>query len=358
MSYVGTTGTNTDFYVNWLTVTPSTTLSACSITAQPTRAGSNVFIASTTGGTAPITIALYRSTTTHFNVTPPTGTTLITSGTSTTLTDSTAVAGEVYWYWAIATDALSTTVTSAAVSGVVADRPSLCLLCIGTSWTYRTPSGGFAPPVWIATYLNNLYGYRTVTAVNSGVGSSKTDDWLSGSSNLTTALAAGAAAYAGMSSGTQKFVHFEHGFNDASSDLLNSTATFKANCQNIFAALISAGWKIIFPYPSFSHNTGQGGPTETAANRDAGNVLRRAYRATVDELVDNVNVFLGSTDVYGYVGARPDLTTDDNNVHPTAAGTQLISLTWAKGVAAAVDKANGIGTTTAGVSATRVFGGL
>lgn len=356
--YNGTGATNTDASLDNLTVTTSSGTPACTLTTQATRQGSIVVTATASGGTAPYTYAWYRDKTKRYTG-PSGGATLLTGQAGATLTDATAVSGEVYWYWCVVTDSASASVTSSPVSGVTADRPPLCLLCIGTSWTYRTPPGGSAPPTWIQTYLTNLHGFRTVTAVNQGAGGSKTDDWLPGSTNLANALAAGATAYAAMPPGAQKFVHFEHGFNDASTDLLNSPSTFGSHCSSIFSALISSGWKIIFPYPSFSHNSGQGGPTETPANLDTANTLLRAYRATVDSLVDNVNVFLGSTDVYDYVGANPQLTTDDNNVHPNASGTQLISQTWAKGVAAAVDRANGIGGgIVAGVATSRIFGGL
>lgn len=345
---VGTT--NPDTMIDWMTVDSTGGLSVTDPAIAAIRDNAIVYSVSISNGTAPYTVQHYYDTTNRFTG-PSGGATLITGQTTTTCTFTSGVAGQVYAFWTKVTDSASNTVTSNPVTAVYADRPPICLMCIGTSHTSYDPSDGDPFPTWIGRYLPLMFGYKTVVVSNQGVGSSYTNLWAPASSNLVTAMAAGNAAAAAMSATRQKWCLFEHGFNDANNPLNDSdnpngvktVADFQTRCAAIFAVLVADGWKIVFPYPVYSWLTTATGKTGTEL--DTSNRQRKAYQAAVDALVDNVNIFKGATEMFDWMGANSARLPNDNGVHPDGAATQYgYGLFHSKAIGAAIDLANGYST--------------
>ena len=182
---------------------------------------------------------------------------------------------------------------------------TLAIGFIGDSITIDVPSGGSAPPSLVATDLA-VHGL-TVTAVNQGVSSTQTNDWLPASTNLTTAKAAFAAAGV-------RLVHIMLGTNDAYTGFTTNTAAqFRANMQAIIGDLVGSGYLVVLAQPPYS-----------SLSRDL--TLLVAYQDELRALSNGVTTFLGDTSAYAYFAAHTSELAD--GVHPTATGSQSLATMW------------------------------
>jgi lysophospholipase L1-like esterase len=269
------------------------------------------------GGTAPLTYQWYRSTTANF--TPGAGN-LLAGATSLTLADSASLTADTpYYYVCRATDGASQTADSNQVAGVLKAAP-LNLGFIGDSITAGYGlSAGQDPATQIVPILRKLYKDRTITATNKAVSGSKTSQWVTGQTNLTSAKTDFASA--GVT-----HVHIMLGANDAASSNLVPAATYKSNLQNIIADLNGAGYKVILSYPTFIPAGANSGATTTASV-----ALARSYMAQIDSLIDNVNVLRGDVWAYNYfIGNLSEYQSD--MTHPTAAGAISLATIWARAI--------------------------
>lgn len=322
---------------------PAVIVGTITAAAEQNSAGVTATCSAASGGTAPYTYQWYRDA----NYRSGTGT-AISGQTSLTLADPGPPAGGAA-YWVRATDAASASANSARVPLVAGWKAPVCLLCIGTSWTQRVPSGGVAPPTTMQDHLSRYAGPRRVDVVNSGVGGSSTHQWQPGSGNLTAALSAGATAYSGMPSGTVKICHVDHGFNDAAYDdsgNVDNTGSgttngkFTTNAQAIIGALKATGWLVVWSKVAYCWYDGTiSGSIRSASTLDAQNASRLGYGQVIDTLAaaDPANVFVGAQHPFELLFAHPEWSTDDSGVHPNATGAAQVGRAWAAGVGAAID---------------------
>lgn len=214
--------------------TGSLNLGTLAVTSS-SPSGVNLSIGAASGGTSPYTYAFYRSTYPTF--TPPGAGMLISSGSSTTCTDTTAASKTPYWYVCYVTD--STTLNGVS-NQVPADLwpPALKLGLVGDS----NLAGGYGvtPVAEMTQRLEALAGIRVVTITNEAVAGSATGNWVSGQTDMTNALAA-------FSSAGVTVVLDCLGTNDAVAGV--SESTYASNQSNICSTLHDAGYTVILLSP-------------------------------------------------------------------------------------------------------------
>lgn len=325
MTYTpGTNGTKTLSFTNNGSLTPPSTISYTATAVGTPVAGTasflsasastiNVSTTAATGGTAPVTRQWYRSTTANALGTALSG------ATSLTLADTTGAADTPYYYTCRFTDAAALTADSNQVAGVL-KAATLKLGFIGDSITAGYGlSAGQDPATQIVAILQKTFKSRVVTATNAAVSGSKSSQWVTGQSNLTTAKTAFAAA--GVT-----HIHCMLGANDAGAANLVSAATYKANLQNIITDLTGAGYKVILSYPTYIP-AGANSNATTAA----GVALGQSYQSQIDSLIDGVNVLRGDTLAFNYFADNLGEYQADL-VHPTATGALSLATMWARAI--------------------------
>ena len=273
-----------------------------------------------TGGTPPYFYQWYRSTTPHFT---PTSATLLTGQTATTLTDSTAVPGTMYFYQCSYSD--SATIPNSGIAAV--DFPAqLWQAPITVGWigdSIETITDSLEVPAWTfpqytAHMLSQWNGLRKVTTLNYGLPGSGTNDWTLGNADndYATAKAAFVAGHANI-------VVIQLGTNDSFSPPRGYTAAqYTANLSPIVANLVSAGFKVAIGYPPYS-------PYDSALG-SGGTARLQAYQSAIDALVDNIHVFPAQKDAFNWFAATPSELTD--GIHPTGLGVDSYALFYAKGI--------------------------
>jgi lysophospholipase L1-like esterase len=189
---------------------------------------------------------------------------------------------------------------------------------IGDSITADVPSGGNAPPTntvnTLATALN-----ITVTAINRGVGSTSTSDWVSGNTNLVNAK----AAFGGPA--VTPIVSIALSVNDSDNLLRRTAAQVQANLQSTVNDLVQAGYLVVLHMPTYTI------PGASAIFDGTSNTLQVAYQQAIWRLAKSRNVFLGDTSGYYWFQARPAQLQGDG-IHPTATGSTNLGTLWAAGL--------------------------
>jgi len=336
--------TGVDLYSNSLSLAEIEVYASASLTfsAQPTLTALNTantgFTISVSGGTSPYTAQLHRSTTSGF--TPGGGTAIsgaTVSGTTITATDSTATPGITYFYKVVVTDSASAVITSNQIPGLVAQY-KLQLLFIGDS--ILTPSYGVINA--IVARIKALKRISQVpTPVNAAVAGTRSNDWISGSTNLNNAKAAVVTAFGSPSPSNPVWINIMIGLNDARiSPPGNSPATYKSNMQSMVNDLVGAGYKVILHAPPMIRIP-QG--VSNGYDTEAGMANLQGYPAQLDSLVDNVNVFAGDRQATTYFAtAWSEFVSDDvgggiyTYVHPSATGGDTYAALWSRAIVDAV----------------------
>jgi lysophospholipase L1-like esterase len=302
---------------NSVTPTSTTLASGSASFVSATNTTINMTCGAATGGTTPYTYQWYRSTTSGF--TPASGN-LLAGATNLTLADSTGLSADTpYFYVCRATDSTSAVADSVQVAGVL-KAAQLNIGFIGDSNTfgYGLPGGTPTMPDNVAVILGKTYKSRTVTCTNRGVSGTKSPDWISGSTNLTNAKAAFAAA--GVT-----HVHYAIGTNDAI--VPTSAATYKSNVQSTVNDLVAAGYKVILSYLVYSQVGG--GSTSGASIAYA-----QQYMQQIDSLINGTTILRGDTLAYNYfIDNLGEFQSD--KLHLTATG----AVSWATMIARAIDRA-------------------
>ncbi len=271
-------------------------------TATPTTTG--VDLTSTpSGGSGGNTFQWYRSTT--YGFTPGSGNTLA-GATTQNVSDTTAVAGTLYFYVLIVTDSGADTATSVQVAGEPF-RAALKAGFLGDSIYANTPTSGVPPPDNFEILAQDWGGYHyDVTVSNQAIAGTSTGDWVSGSADLIAAKSAFASAGV-----THVFILI--GANDALASVsANTYSTQLASCVN---DLVSAGYKVILDYPNGAITGSYATPTAQA--------LIQAYQAKIDALVNGTTIYQGDHHLWNYSLLYQTFSETDG-VHPSASGSQLI----------------------------------
>lgn len=174
---------------------------------------------------------------------------------------------------------------------------------IGDSISFGTNGNPVAAET---TYLQGL-GY-TVTAYNQAISGTSTQDWVVGTSNLSGALTAFAAA-----SPKPTIIQVMLGTNDTRTPY-NFTVAYHHQCMaSLVYALVNAGYKVMINKPLF---------TEPNANfsgvlwsTDPNSAYEQFYQADM-QLVDGINVFQGDTGGFQTSAAGPQTFLASDGVHP------------------------------------------
>lgn len=296
---------------------PSALTTGAAAFVSATNTTINMSCGAASGGTGPYTYQWYRSTSSGF--TPGAGN-LLAGATSLTLADSSGLSADTpYFYVCRTTDAASAVVNSIQVAGVL-KAAQLNIGFIGDSNTFGYGLAGGTPtmPDNVATILGKTYKSRAVTCTNRGISGTKSPDWISGSTNLTNAKAAFAAA--GVT-----HVHYAIGTNDAI--VPTSAASYKANVQSTVNDLVAAGYKVILSYPVYSQ-VGGGSTNGTSI------AYAQQYLQQVDSLINGSTILRGDSLAYNYfIDNLGEFQSD--KLHLTAAG----AISWATMIARAIDRA-------------------
>ena len=266
-----------------------------------------------TGGTGSKTYDVYYHTSAPFTA-PGTGTHAgTTSGTSFTITPGSA---DVF-VRVLATDGASTT----ALSSQSADQGALVarvyrtarvVSLIGDSITENMGSAA-----GLITALSNLDPESLYTlGTNQGVGGTTSEDWKSGTTRLSDAIAACVAA-----NSTDVFVSL--GPNDAKTAVATTTVAFSANLAGIAADCVTAGLRVLLNGPTYVVPGAFGAFDEACVGRLI------AYRDSIPALADGTNIFAGSDRAFDYFRTNPNRLADE--VHPDSTGQQELQYIWATG---------------------------
>ncbi len=297
--YVGNTvGVQMDTY----TIASTDPVFSVIATATPTTTGVDLASLST-GGTGGNTFQWYRSTT--YGFTPGIGN-VLTGATTQNYSDTTAVAGTLYFYAVIVTDSSTATVTSAQVAGEPFRR-ALKVGFIGDSIYFNTPTDGVPPPDNFEILAQNWGGYHyDVTVSNQAISGTSTANWVSGSADLIAAKSAFASAGV-----THVFILI--GANDAGGSV--SANTYSTNLASCVNDLVSAGYKVVLDYPNGAITGSYATPTAQA--------LIQAYQAKINALVNGTTIYQGDQHLWNYSLLYTTFSESDG-VHPSASGSQLI----------------------------------
>ena len=282
--------------------------STLTVPTPTTSATENAVTPSVTwsGGTSTFTVKWYRGTSPTFA--PGAGNLVATHSSATspdTYTDSSATVGTEYWYVAEVIDSASGDVTTVPTMGV-RKNPSLRIVYIGDSNMQgaktSSPGGATAPPAQAVAQLLAIDANRDIAFSNQGVSGSTTNEWKSGATDLTTAI----AAMNGLSGTVTVFV-VALGTNDSDASKRYSGATYKSNLESMITSLRSnfSGCWISLNIPIYvSANANNGTIYDTTSQ----NLILNSY-------VPAIQAIPADYDTHVFVG---DLTAFDMTANNTA----------------------------------------
>lgn len=307
-----------------LTIKDTSTGATASFTASAVTAGTaslssatsstiTVTCGAASGGSTPYSYQWHRSTVANF--TPGAGN-VLSGATTLTYADSTSLSANTpYFYILVVTDNASNTAQSNQIAGELLSATQ-SFGFIGDSITAGYGlSAGQDPCTQFGILWKKWKTQETVNVSNQGVTGSATAAWISGSTNLNTAI----SAFGGMSP-VPTYVHVMLGTNDAANHV--SAATYKSNLQSMIGALQTAGYKVILSYPIYTAAGANSGATDQAAT-----AFCLSYQAQIDSLIDGVVVFRGDKLGYGYfIDKQGELQADQT--HPTATGDISLATMW------------------------------
>jgi lysophospholipase L1-like esterase len=229
--------------------------------------------------------------------------------------DTGLTANTNYWYRTLITDSVGTTAYSEVIAVTTVPSTGLVYGCIGDSITQGAYSRWDNAPPYLMSQLLNAAG-RPSGFYNQGVPGSKSSDWVNTylSIFIPRALSLGCDV-----------IQIMLGTNDVDNSV--SAATYKTNIASIIASLKAAGFrKIVLHESPYLAAVGFNNASTTETVTTANNLLL-AYQTKLDELVDNVTVFRGSTGTWDYYQANQDMLTD--GVHMTEDGQTPLATQWA-----------------------------
>lgn len=298
----------------------------------------------TIGGTAPVTLALHKSTDPEATLGAGTlvaDVTSVTPGDTYTSTPG-GTAGTTYYYWLRATDSSSPTPqTSTTPARPLATKTDIIKLgLVGDSITEYIESSGSAP---VATTWAQVYPKYTLSITNRGVAGTSTGDWYTGST-LTSAISA-------MQSAGCTHCLVMLGTNDATSGIRRSASAYGANMGTLCNALVAAGFKVVLNSPPcYNLRTNPDGLYDATSY-----ALLDSYAAQRAALANGSTIYLG--DIWApKVLAEAPSTYFGDQVHPNATGNAILQRLWWE----ALGPILGIyGSSSGGGSSVgRIFGGL
>lgn len=289
-----------------------------------------------TGGTSPYTYQWYSSTTAAF--TPGVGN-IVSGATSLTLTDTTPIAGTLYYYKLVATDSASATATSNQVAGQVL-YPTISFGGLGDSIMFGF---GLSAGLGAFSQMQLAYAernrYTNVAINNQAISGTTTAAWLPPGSHIVTAVAS--------FTGTVNYIQIMLGANDAATSNHFSAATYASNMSSIIAYLLAnvAGLKaVILHYPTYIQAGGGGATDETSTS------LTQQYRTQIDGLINGTTILAGDKLSPGFFADNlADLQSD--LTHPNAVGAVALGIMWANATYAAINSSLAI-------SGSRIFSGF
>ena len=301
----------------------------------------------TIGGTAPVALALHRSTDPLATIGGGTlvgDVTAVTPG-STYLDTPGGSAGTRYYYWLRATDSASPTpnvLTSPAVP-LCTKIANIKLGLIGDSITEYMENGAAG---MLASKFAELYPKYLLSVTNQGHASSDTGHWLPGGTYLTDAISAFQSA--GVS-----HVLVMLGTNDARDAVARSASAYKTNMQAICNALVAAGFKVVLNAPPAYRLTY--GAQSPGGYTEASYALLAQYVPKLDELVNGSTIYKGDRQAFDVFAEQANTLIGDW-VHPNVAGSAVLARLWFE----ALGPILGIyGSSSGGGSSVgRIFGGL
>jgi hypothetical protein len=269
-------------------------------------------VTAATGGTAPLTQKIYRHTAATF--TPPGQGTLVSTSPGSTFTDTPGGnPGDLFFYKPFVVDSAGTPLTAYGLSVAACTKFGTVKLGFVGDSILATLFGSYPavfPAEWAARYP--LY---PVTCTSAAVSGTSTADWMSGSGNLTSAIAAFTAA------GVTHVV-WMLGANDSRTPNSFSAATYQSQTASGVNALVSAGFKVILcaAYLPYLENNPAGTWTDAAMD------LLAAYPAQLDALVNGTTILKGDRQAHRVfpMNAPADYFAGDQ-IHPvyTAGYTAL-----------------------------------
>lgn len=321
--------------------TPSTltvNFDGVSVGAQnATNTNHTIVVAS---GNPPYSAIVYRSTTSGFALG---GGDLIVgavqiSGSSITITDSTGIPGQLYFYKTVITDSASQSLSTKQIAGIKA-LSKLKILFIGDSITefYSIPSK-------TAIKLRELKGIREVEFINRGVSGSISGNWIDGSANLNNAKSLAVSTFGSPSSSNPVYASVLLGTNDATGADPVASATFKSNILSLCNNLIAAGYKIILHAPPI-RRTPQG--AFNTFDTEGNTALVLSYIGALDEICNNSTILKGDRQATNYFAINwnefiaDSVGSSATYVHPNSAGADSYAAFWSKAVLDAIFPSEG-----------------
>jgi lysophospholipase L1-like esterase len=273
------------------------------------------------GGTAPISWSLYSSLTAGSFTNPA-----VATGTGNTLsfTDSAALAAPgapIYYKWVLTDSTSPTPVSITVYAGAVMRLAPRVIGFIGDSITALLQVTNY-----FVSALQIVAPQCQATINNQAVSGTTSNDWISGSSNLNSALSAFASA--GVAD-----AHYMIGTNDTKTVGQISPAQYKTNVASTCAALNAAGIRVFLSQPiTPSENI----PTNTLGVWDqfSGGLLN-SYTVQLDALVNGKTILQGDRSGYALFANNanyPSFTFD--NIHPVGGvaptnGGPYLAYLWA-----------------------------
>lgn len=304
-------------------------------------ATASVTASAPSGGAATITTQWYRS------VIPNSLGVAIPGATALALNDTGLTDGLAYYYTAVFTD--GTTTASSKQIAVVPNK-TLYVGLIGDSWNTTTTSsagvvvagGSTSAGALLQDKIKALFNdARKIVVNNQGIGGTNGSVWVSGSTNLTNALAAFLTAHSPSSDWTIA-VHL--GVNDSSNDFSTplggeTKAQYKTYLTNISAAIIAWGGNVVLHKPPFIGDI-------SSNHTIAGAALLAQYGDAVDEIAatNPGRIFVGADEYKYYLMNASDFGSD--LVHPTPSdangkgGATNLSAMWARAIYQVLSKSS------------------
>lgn len=333
-------------------ITPALVAGITTSTGLPS--GANIsWTTAGTGGVAPITYQLYRSSVPSSSIS---GQTLVYTGTNNSYIDDPGDYG-VYFYIVKATDSASTPQTVQNILYPGQKQKSYAVFAIGDSRTMgvnATYSAGGDPVTQLAYQLDARLGNCNWNIVNRGASGALTSHWLphnttypasgpSASMNYTftqgqslfdTAMTAFTNALATYPTGTQVYFQIMLGANESIIPFRVPVSTYVANMQTIINAIKSAnipGFAGILLHCTY-YSVPIWNPASYAYDEMSDNLIQQ-YNAALSQLVDNQYVFLGDTKAFSFFASfaqGPLGLLNIDGIHPADCGYSAQATLWAK----------------------------
>lgn len=279
------------------------------------------------GGTAPLTAALYRDA--RANFTTGVGNKLADvnpDGSDFPYTDSSPSTSDPFnVYTIVVTDATPQSVRTVDLVMQTRTAP-FCVGFIGDSITADTVhSGTTAPTIYFAQAMQHAYGLNTVTVVNQGQPGSTTGSWLptDPGNGLVNAVTAFNAASPKVSK-----ICIMLGTNDAR-DIDNNripSSTLVSNLNTIisylFAHVTDLDLVVLNCPPYSAPGALFGSPPAQWSELSVG--LLQDYRTAIIAMDNGTTVRVGDTTLFGYMAEQVITDITEDGVHPTSAFNVII----------------------------------